>query len=152
MPTSATGSRGFSLLELLAALTIAGLLMAVAVPAGSRFYESMQLRQAVRDAMTLFLSARQLALQSGRPQDVFVYPDRRLLRLGDRERQLPEQFRVSVTAARELNRDEAGVIRFYPEGGASGGDVTIENPGSDGMRILVDWLAGRVTQEPYDVP
>ena len=151
MRISATGSSGFSLLELLAALTIAGFLLAVAVPSGTRFYESMQLRQAVRDSMTLFLSARQRALQSGRPQDVLVYPQQRLLRLGEETRQLPGKFRVSVTGARELNRERAGVIRFYPEGGASGGEMTLENPGSGGTRILVDWLAGRVTQERYDV-
>ena len=51
--------------------------------------------------------------------------------------------------AGELNRRDAGVIRFYPEGGSSGGGVDIEIPGRHGVSIQVDWLVGRVTQEAY---
>ena len=39
-------------------MAIAGLVLAVAVPASMRFYDSMQTRQAVRDTITLLSSAR----------------------------------------------------------------------------------------------
>jgi general secretion pathway protein H len=61
---------GFTLLELLAALAIAGLVLAVSVPASVRMYESMQYRQAVRDVITLFSSALYKAIQSGYAQSV----------------------------------------------------------------------------------
>ena len=43
------------------------------------------------------------------------------------------------------------MIRFYPEGGSSGGGIDMERPGGTGVRISVDWLVGRVSQEAYVV-
>jgi general secretion pathway protein H len=141
--------RGFTILELLAAITIAGLVMAVAVPSSVRLYESMQYRGAVKDAVTLFASARYRAINTGKPQDVVINPGARELRLNDTIQSLPGGLNVIVHSARELNRQDAGVIRFYPEGGSSGGGVDIEIPGRGGVRIDVDWLVGRVSQEKY---
>ena len=140
---------GFTLLELLAAVTIAGLLLAVAVPASVRMYESMQYRGAVRDVMTLLSAARIKAVNTGAPQDVVINPRARELRLNDTTERMPENLVVTVHAASELNSPDEGVIRFYPEGGSSGGGVDLEIPGRTGVRIHVDWLMGRVTQEPY---
>ena len=46
------GQSAFTLVELLVAIAIVGLLMAVTVPGSIRMYESMQYRQAVRDVLT----------------------------------------------------------------------------------------------------
>lgn len=145
----AGADRGFTLVELLAALTIAGMLLVVAVPASVRFYDSIQYRQAVRDVVTLLSSARYAAVNTGRAQDVVINPGTRELRFGSRRTQLPGDLGLVVHSARELNREREGVIRFYPEGGSSGGGVDIERPGSDGVRVSVDWLVGRVSQERY---
>jgi general secretion pathway protein H len=145
------GQLGFTLLELLVAISIVGLLLAVAVPASSRFYDSIQYRQAVRDVVTTLASARYQAINSGRAQDVAVDPVARIIRFNDRSRQLPEGFKIAVHTAREVNREREGVIRFYPEGGSSGGGIDLEGPGGRGVRISVDWLMGRVSQDTYAV-
>ncbi len=49
----------------------------------------------------------------------------------------------------ELGRDDRGVIRFYPEGGSSGGDLDLERPGADATRVSVDWLMGGVSHARY---
>lgn len=142
-------AQGFTLLELLAAITIVGLLLAVSVPASVRFYDSIQYRQAVRDVITLLGSARYLAVNEGRAQDVVIDPRSNELSLNDKREHLPGSLKLAVHTARELNQRDRGVIRFYPEGGSSGGGIDIERPGVDGVRISVDWLVGRVSQERY---
>ncbi len=147
---AATGPAcGFTLVELMAALAIAAVIMAVAVPASMKLYDSMQYRQTVRDVVTLFASARYEAVNSGRAQNVEVHPQERWVRFGSEKSQLPGNVSVTVHAARELNYDGLGVIRFYPEGGASGGGVDIETDSGRGVRIEVDWLRGSVSQERY---
>ena len=130
MRTWATGSScrslairgaGFSLVELLVALAIGSLIVAVAVPASVRFYDSMQERQALRGTLGLLAAARERALATGRPQDVMVRPAARRIWFGSRERRVPEALAVTVHGAAELNLNDTGVIRFYPEGGSSGG-------------------------------
>ncbi len=137
------------MLELLVAISIVGLVLAVAVPSSVRFYESMQYRQAVRDVVTVFASARYNAINTGRAQDVAVDPVANTIALKDKTTLIPEGFNVAVHSARELNRERAGVIRFYPEGGSSGGGVDMERQDGSGVRISVDWLVGRISQEAY---
>ena len=48
-------------------------------------------------------------------------------------------------SASELNRDSLGVIRFYPEGGSSGGGIDLGREDGSGVRISVHWLVGRVS-------
>ncbi|MFT6052799.1 MAG: general secretion pathway protein H [Halioglobus sp.] len=148
--SSSTPSRGFTLLELLAALAIAGLVLAVSVPASVRMYESMQYREAVRDLITLFASARYQAINSGFAQNVEVHPELGELRLNSTVKKVPDGVRLFVESASELNFNNVGIIRFYPEGGASGGSVDIQKSSGAGVKVSVDWLLGTVTQEPYD--
>ncbi|MFT6288954.1 MAG: general secretion pathway protein H [Alcanivorax sp.] len=63
--------------------------------------------------------------------------------------QIPEILTVAVHSAKEVNTDSSGVIRFYPEGGSSGGGIDLERPDGSGVRIAIDWLAGIVTHESY---
>ena len=79
-----------------------------------------------------------------------INPQRRLVVLGKERRKLPKTVEIVVNTAREVNREDAGVIRFYPEGGSSGGGLDIERPGVGGVAIKVDWLLGSVSHEAYD--
>ncbi len=132
------------------AIAVVGLLLAVSVPGAQRMYQSMQYREAVRDVVTVLSTARREALDKGAPQDVEIDPQARRIRLNDITRQLPEGFVLSVTAASELAREGSAVIRFYPEGGATGGDLEVTAPGGRGVHISVDWLMGSVSQVPLD--
>ena len=141
--------RGFTMLELMAAIAIAAVVLAVSIPATARMYQSMQYRQAVRDVVTLLHSARYAAVNTGRAQDVEVNPKTNVVRLNERQHRMPKGFNVAVHSASELNTRETGIIRFYPEGGSSGGGIDLESPTGVGVKIGVDWLMGRVSQEKY---
>lgn len=148
---TASQNAGFTLLELLAALTVVGLVLAVSIPSTVRFYDSIQYRQSIRDTVTVLASARHEAVTSGVAQDVLINPRERSVRYGDTVHQLPEVVNIAVHSAQEVNRQDEGVIRFYPEGGSSGGGVDIERPGGGGVSIQVDWLVGRVTHETFEI-
>ena len=143
------GTQGFTILELLVAMTIVGMLLTASVPSTIRFYESMQYRKAIRDVVTTLGSARYRAVNSGKSQDVSINPETKLLVYQEHEVQIPELLTVAVHSAKEVNTDSTGVIRFYPEGGSSGGGIDLERPDGSGVRIAIDWLAGRVTHEAY---
>lgn len=140
----------FTLVEMMVAIAIVALLMAVTVPGSIRMYESIQYRQAVRDVLTTLANARQLAVDRGSPQDVAFDPDRRQVSLGADIQQLPDGFELTVTTASEVNRQNLGVIRFYPEGSSTGGDIDIASPTGRGVRISVDWLMGGASQSSYE--
>mgnify|MGYP006132307801 CR=1 FL=1 len=141
--------RGFTMLELIAAISIAAIVLAVSVPATGRMYQSVQYAKAVRDVVTMLQSARYIAINKGRAQDVEINPKTQTLSLNDKQQQLPDGFKIFVHTAEELNKRDSGVIRFYPEGGSSGGGIDIESPTGVGVKIGVDWLIGGVTQVRY---
>ena len=141
----------FTLVELMVAMAIVGLLLAVSVPGSMRFYESMQYRQAVRDVLSTLGAARQQAMDQGRAQDVLFRSEQASIEFNGDLQQLPDGFGLSVTTASELSRESAGVIRFYPEGSSTGGDIEISSPLGQGVRLSVDWLMGGVSQVSYDV-
>ena len=141
--------RGFTLIEMIAVLTIAALLLVAAAPSSVRLYDALQYRAAVRDVISLLGTARYLAVNTGDAQDVVLDPRAGRLQLNEEQRMLPRGVNLVVHTAKEINRDDKGIIRFYPEGGSSGGDLQLEREGNDAVRISVDWLMGGITHERY---
>jgi len=149
-------NRGFTLLELLLALVILGLLAAAASGAGSSFYSTMEYREAVRELSSAVRKARMQSRVRGEPIDLVIDPDRNRFALTsdpkslnpDEFRALPGDVRIDLVFAAEVSPgDEMGAIRFYPDGGASGGEIRIERPSGAGTLLIVDWLLGDVRQE-----
>jgi general secretion pathway protein H len=141
----ATRATGFTLLELLVAISIVAIVLAVSAPAMQRLYKSSRYHGAVNDVVTLLTSARYSAIRKGKDMDVLINPEIREIRLGEKIQSLPEDLNIEVLGARELNRDGAGVIRFYADGSSSGGAVDVRNDNGFGVQIQVDWLLGRVS-------
>ena len=137
--------KGFTLLELVVAIAIVALVLGVSAPSMQRLYQSAQYHGAVNDVVTLLSSARYSAIRKGRNEDVLINPETRIIVVGKKEQPLPKNLRVEVLGARELNREGAGVIRFYPDGSSSGGYVKLQNDSGMGVQVEVDWLLGRVT-------
>jgi general secretion pathway protein H len=143
-PLKRDSMRGFTLLELMAALAIAALVLGVSVPATMRLYSSMQYSGAVRDVMSLLTSARYSAVSKGKSQDVTIKPSSRELVLNGKTKQLPSSIEIEVVSARELNKLGGGVIRFYPDGGSTGGVVRLQHERGMESEVQVGWLLGRI--------
>ena len=145
-PTSIIGTRagGFTLVEIVAAITVIGLVLALAVPQSVKAYQSIQYRASVREVITLLNSARYAAVAAGIAQDVVISADDNRVVFAGEEVRFDDDVQLAVHSAKEVNRDGLGVIRFYHDGGASGGGIDIVRGDGPTVTIAVDWLVGRV--------
>jgi general secretion pathway protein H len=132
--------RGFTLLEMLVVLAILGLLMAVAMPrTGGKTSAIAAAKLLAAD----LARARAEAESANRDVVVVIDVQARAWSGAGRTGTLPKHLRLELTAAEteRLDRDKAG-IRFYAEGGASGGRVVVL--GATKAVVEVDWLTGGV--------
>ncbi len=134
---------------MIVALAIAGLLLGVVPVAASRLYESVEYRATVRELLTSLRQSREVAAREGRSVRFVIDAQRGLFGVAGRPmHDFPEGYRVATQlAATEQQSGGLGVIRFFPDGSSSGGSITVIRPSGQGVRLRVDWLMGRITQE-----
>ena len=99
---SMSRENGFSLLELLIVLVIVALVAMASLPYGSRFYEGMQYRSAIRETLSLLVSARYTAILTGVAQDVVFDLQTKKVSLKDSFVVFPESVDLSGKTAREV--------------------------------------------------
>lgn len=135
---------GFTLLELLAALAILAAALTIALPALTTD-SSSEILAAARTVAAGLRQTRERAIITNKAAVMGVDVEARQIALDGRMRQLPQWIRVGLfTAKSERTGASSGAIRFFPNGGSTGGRVTLEAAGR-GFRVDVDWLTGRVS-------
>ena len=151
-----SASGGFTLLELLVVLVIAGLLFSLGAPRVGKLYDSMQYREAVRELVSAAKNARRDAFATGQPMDLLIDTSGNRYVLTHQSQKvdleefepLPATLDISVVYAVEVSpRPGLAAIRFYPAGGSSGGEIKVIRPSGAGVQLTIDWLLGAVTQE-----
>jgi general secretion pathway protein H len=138
--------KGFTLVELLVALAIMALMLGISMPF-LRGTPGMSLEQAARRIAAELRDARGTAMRHSRTVAFAV--DTVSGRFGhDRLETLPKSqppIVLSVYTTRDQRRSVvAGTIRFFPDGGSTGGGITLQQ-GDRRVQLLVDWLTGRVS-------
>ena len=129
-----------------------GIVLVAIVPSRFSSRDGIELRAAARSIVDGLQRTRSLALSSGAPALFAIDVDRRLFQAPDAAAPvaLPPQARLSLKTVRgEMADRSVGGIRFFPDGGSTGGGITIGADGSQ-YRIAVSWLTGRV--EIADAP
>lgn len=148
-------TKGFTLIELTVVLVIAGLLFAISVPNLSKWSDSRDYREAVRQVVSAANIARALATRSNKPVDLVFEPEQKKMAVvaagvtldEGKIIRFPESLTLSVTSAAALSSSKgASVIRFYPAGGASGGDIELIRQSGAGTLIQIGWLLADVRQ------
>jgi general secretion pathway protein H len=136
---------GFTLFELLVVLVIIGGILTLAPVAFHRVMPGLELKASARGIATALREARSLAIRDNRETTVIMDTEAGSYRLGGggRVQALDEALELSlVTAASERIGENAGRVRFFPDGTSTGGRVTLAR-GETEYYILVDWLTGR---------
>lgn len=144
----AVGSRprGFTLVEVLAVLALVAIVATVTLAAfGGGSLTGRKLHAEARGIAAGLRMAQALAISSGQPQEVQVTPATHAWRgPHGRGRTLPAGMELVFTGAREAQPSaEVGAIRFFPQGGSTGGRVRVLQ-GDAGWDVDVAWLTGEV--------
>ena len=137
---------GFTLLEMLLVLTIAVLAMVMVVPNFSKGLDSVRLRSASREIASALRYLRGHAISHHIESEFNVDVKSNVYRITGRNKDysVPQAIKMRlITADTEITGEDSGTIRFYPDGSATGGRVTLE-AGNRRRLIDVNWLTGQV--------
>jgi general secretion pathway protein H len=153
-PVSRTA--GFTLLELLVVLAIAGLLATLVPAAVPAVVPGVKARMAAYDLASTLRDARSLAISRSTPVDVLFdlesasyavagspatgLPRGLVLAIGQRSGHASDTGRAVRHSS--SGREQPVTLRFYPDGSSSGLDLRMGPEGGGGYVVRVDWLFG----------
>ena len=146
-----SNAQGFTLVEVLVVLVIAALVLALVGTSISRSISGAEMRNAARKVAANLRYTRTQAILQKTEQVFIVDADAKTYQAPERELvELPEEMRVALTTARsELTGENVGGIRFYPDGGSTGGYVELETDDRI-YKVSVAWLTGETIVERLD--
>jgi len=136
---------GYTLLELLVVLAVAGFIMASVASYSTQSMPGTKLKSAAQQLEAALRRAQTRAIAEGIPVSVtFVQSGNAyVVEPGGDTASLPPGTSISFTPFSFLPNPLPG-IRFYPDGSAAGGDIAFIAAGRS-YHLVVDWLTSRVT-------
>jgi general secretion pathway protein H len=140
--------RGFTLLELMAALAIGAVAYTLILGVPFRGASTADLKAAARSLASGLRQAQMTAMATRKDALLTVDVEARAYQVaGTEPRQLPKEIDLKLfTAQSEALSESRGSIRFYPDGSSTGGRITVA-AGERRFLVDVDWLTGRVKVE-----
>ncbi len=141
-------ARGFTLVEVVVVMVIIALMLGLVATSLSRSISGAEAREAGRKMVAALRYTRTQAILTKSEQVFTVDLDAKAYEAPGRERVvLPEGVELQLTtAASEVLRDQVGAIRFFPDGGSTGGRVDLNVNGRDYV-VHVAWLTGEASLE-----
>ncbi len=144
-------ARGFTLVELLFVMVIAALALALVGTSISQSISGAEMRTAAQKVTAAMRYTRTKAILSKSEQVFLLDTESLQYTAADRDPVvLPEGMNVELNTARsELTSETAGGIRFFPDGGSTGGNVRLEANGRV-YRVDVNWLTGEAALQQVE--
>ncbi len=136
---------GFTLIELIATITLMALVFAAAPAAYEKIRDAMSFRAAVSDTTSALKRARVAAVLQGRPVELAVLLDQHQLQTpGEKTVTIDSRITLDMHGVISLTHPDVPVFRFYPDGSATGGSITLTSPSGRAQRIDIDWFTGQL--------
>jgi general secretion pathway protein H len=136
--------RGFTMLELLMVLALIALAYGMASPMLGKGQGTAEHKAAARSVVQALKSARNHAISERKETTVNFDLKNAAFSHAGGSQAFPKDVAVKLdTTAKELTSETSGAIRFYPDGGSTGGRVSLSRGGRT-LRVDVDWLNGRI--------
>jgi general secretion pathway protein H len=135
---------GFSLLEVLLVLVIAGLLMGVVA---TSLTEGPVLRKSAREVAASLRHARSVAILQQKEVVWSMNIQNRQFWVDGKgkKRDLHPQVSAKINTSRsEVISAQQGNIRFYPDGSSTGGSVEL-TAREQTFKVNVEWISGRIS-------
>ncbi len=137
---------GFTLIELLVVLVIMSMAYTLASPMISSGVSGTELKASARQLAAGLRKARSEAIAHRREAVMTVDVEARHFQLTGESRvyRLPKSVAIQLfTAKSELVSGNAGAIRFFPDGGSTGGRITVSSHERK-YDVDINWLTGQV--------
>jgi general secretion pathway protein H len=137
---------GFTLMEMLVVLAIIALVAGVSTQLVRPASPKLRVEAAARALCSAARATRVRAIATNQEMSLFVDVAHRSFRSPvAAEVTLPNEARVDLTVAGGQRQGrEGGAIVFFPTGGSTGGDVSIDLAGAH-AHVGVNWLTGATT-------
>jgi len=137
---------GFTLIELLVVVAIAAIAVSITPPLIAQAMPGVELRSAARQLAAGLRYARSRAATAREESTLSLDLEARTFKVSGREQtqHLSERLQIElITAASETKGERVGAIRFFPDGGSTGGRITLKRDERQ-TAVDVDWLTGRI--------
>jgi len=137
---------GFTLLEMVVVLVLAGTVFALAASLIGQRLPGQQLRIAAKEVAAQLRYTRAQAIATGKSQVFTFDAHTREWHAGEQHHgKLPKDIHVVATGARnEAQREGVAAVRFFPEGAATGGRFVLSHDDA-AWQVDVQWLTGEVS-------
>jgi general secretion pathway protein H len=149
---NASGTDGFTLLELVCVIAIVAILAAIVVPALPRGTSRARLESFAIETAAMLKADRNAAVRGRLQVATQVDPMTRSIRSGVTGRviRIPDDVVFDAALAARCNQRPAGAtIQFFASGMSCGGVIALTRLGV-GYQIRVNWLTGGVEIVPAD--
>lgn len=139
-------NRGFTLLEMMIVLTLTALMLALVPPFISGRTSGAELKATARELAAALRFARGRAITRHQEAVLTLDAERRRYTVSGRPRprSLPKGIDITLVTARSQQiAEKVASVRFFPDGSATGGQITLSG-GTQKYIVDINWLTGRV--------
>lgn len=146
-------SQGFTLIEMMIVIAISAIVLATLVPNFTPAIERAKLHASSRDIVSALRHCRGYAMIKGEDALFELNTIAHTYRISGRKKlyNIPDSIELGLfTTSTETLDEGTGRIRFFPDGSATGGRVTLIGKNQT-LVVDINWLTGEIKLGDKDV-